>query len=251
MLSSAIVIMPVSAKNPKLPSGADRVDYLSAGGTIDITLTAPLPENYPPSATIMRLKFIHAEFSKCENYNCHRNCHQGFDSLLVFFYMKLTGATEFTWQPFAVITDSRKYATFCETLWTGTLMRWDVPPNYPYPAVSTNNVIHVCDDVLSVERHGTCVKVRLSSDQQLMRPTGVTFTLPAFCLKLYRDGAFVHEKETIQYTGWTGASGYTFEHDDSGFISKGVFKSNGALITGATSNAVSLMHGTHTYFPPV
>jgi hypothetical protein len=255
MFFSLAALMPASAKNLKIPADADRVDYIDAGGTVDIALTAPLPAGYPSSATIMRLKFMHVEIPPCYFHNCHQTFekkphHQSFDALLVFFYMKLTGATENTWQPFAVITTSQEYATFSETFWSGTLARWDVPSNYPYPAVSTNNIIVVSNDALSVDGWGTCIKVKLDDEQQLMRPTGAVFTLPSFTLNLYKHGAFVHNDETNPMTGWTGASGYTLVVDAFGYNANAVFKSNGALVTGVTSNAMGIMFGTHTYFPP-
>ena len=268
MLSSAVTLMPVSAKTNHLPAGADRVDYIDGGGTVDIALTAPLPTNYPPSATMMRLKFMHVEKSIIQDLpqiqDCHKIserkcCHklkadQSFDTLLVFFYMKLTGATVFTWQPFAVITTSQEYATFCETFWRGSLIKWNIPPPpavYPPTAVGTNNVKFVSDDVLSVERHGNCVKVNLNVEQQLMRPvTGNLFTLPSFSLKLTKDGSISPYLETGAMTGYADASGYTYNFDTIGFNAKAVFSSSGTLITGATSNAGAVIHGTHTFFPP-
>jgi hypothetical protein len=267
MFSSSAVLMPVSAKTNHLPAGADRVDYIDGGGTVDIALTVPLPTNYPQSATIMRLKFMHAEKSIVQDLPQIRDCHEiserecrhkskadlSFDTLLVFFYMKITGATEYTWQPFAVITTSQEYATFCETFWRGSLVKWNVPPPppvYPPTAVGTNNVKFVSDEVLSVERHGNCVKVNLNVEQQLMRPvTGNIFTLPSFSLKLNKVGCLSPYLETGTMTGYADASGYTYKFDTMGFNANAVFSSSGTLITGATSNAAVVMHGTHTFFP--
>jgi hypothetical protein len=245
MLSSSAALMPVSAKNLNFPPGADRVDYITAGGTVDIALTAPLPTNYPPSATIMQLKFMHTEMP---------NADLSFDAVIVFFYMKLTGAQDYTWQPFAVITDNQDYATFCETFWRGSLIKWNIPPPppvYPPTAVGTNNVKLVSDDVLTVERHGNSVSVNLKNEQPLTRPvTGYTFWLPAFSLELNKVGGSAHNIQTKTLDYYADASGYTYIFDTIGFNANAVFSSTGALKTGSTSNAVVVMHGTHTFFPP-
>jgi hypothetical protein len=245
IIASVAVFMPASAKNLNFPPGADRVDYINGGGTVDIALNAPLPANYPPSATIMRLKFMHVEMP---------NADLSFDAVIVFFYMKLTGATDYTWQPFAVITDNQNYATFCETFWRGSLIKWNIPPPppiYPPTAVGTNNVKLVSDDVLTVERHGNSVSVNLKSEQPLTRPvTGYTFMLPAFSLELKKVGGSAHDIQTDTLNWYADASGYTYVFDTMGFKANAVFSSTGALKTGATSDAVVVMHGTHTFYPP-
>ena len=259
-----LVALPVSAKNLNLPDGADRIYYGNGGGTVDIAVTphstsTPLPTGYPTSLDAMRFKFLHVEMP---------NADQSFDTLTVFLHIKLTGSTEYSWQPFMVVTDNADYAQFAETWLRGSLVRWNVPPNYPYqPAFPTHNVQLVNDDELSVERHGNSVSVKLTAEQIIERPSPVlpltnpplqsTFKFPAFTLELKKvgEGSMFNVDSDI-LNDYTDASGYTYVFESMGFDATAVFTaqplSTGQLLrTGATSNAGVAMKLVHTYFPPV
>ncbi len=233
-----------NAKNMNLPANADRINYIDAGGEANVTLVKPLPSsNWPPTADGMSLKFIHVEIP---------NEGVSFDQLAVFLHIKLTGATVLSWQPMAIITTNADEVAFQRALWYGSLVRWDVPANYPYPAVSTNNVILVPEGVLSVERHGNGITVNLNSPQPIgiQRPTNQVFYLPNFSLKLDKVGGSIHSERTIVWSGYTGASGYTMVADAMGFAGTGVFTCAG-LNTGPVTDAAIQMQATQTFYPPL
>jgi hypothetical protein len=259
-------IMPTFAKNLNLPNGADRVYYGNAGGTVDIAITpnsasTPLPTGYPPSVTAMRFKFMHNEMP---------NAGESFDVLTVFFWMSTRNADGSTnppsWQPFMVVTDNPAFAQFSELFFRGSLVKWNVPPNYPLqPAFSTNNVQLVDDDDLSIVRHGNSVTIKLTAEQTLERPIPVTpltnppvqatFKFPAFTLELNKAGeGSTHSVDSDTLNDYPDASGYTYVFEMMGFDATAVFNaqplSTGQpLRTGATSNGGVAMKLTHTYFP--
>jgi hypothetical protein len=263
MIASAANITPALAKDLNLPYGADPIYYGNGGGTVEIAITpnsasTPLPTGYPPSLDAMRFKFVHVEMP---------NADLSFDVLVVSFHMKLTGAPEFSWQPFMVVTDNAEYAQLCETFYRGTLTQWNVPPNYPLqPAFATRNVQLVADDELSVVRHGNSVTVQLTAEQTLDRPIPVlpltnppvqqTFKFPAFSLELNKaNGGSMHTVETGTLTGYTDASGYTYNFESMGFNANADLQferlSTGqTLLSGATSNAGVAMNLIHTFYPP-
>ena len=263
VILTPMVVMPVSAKNLNLPEGADRVYYGNGGGTVDIAITpnsasTPLPTGYPPSLDAIRLKFSHIEMP---------NADESFDTLIVFVHIKLQGATEHSWQPFIVVTDSADYAQFAETFLRGSLVRWNVPPNYPLqPAFPTNNVQLVNDDELSVVRQGNSVTVKLTAEQIIERPNPVlpltnppkqtTFIFPAFTLDLNKIGkGSMHIVDSDTLNDYTDASGYSYVFESMGFEANAVFtiqplSTGQQLLTGATSNAGVVMNFIHTYYPP-
>ena len=279
LVASAFVATPVFAKNLNLPDNADRLYYGNGGGTVDIAVlnvkatpqppgTLPFPTGYPTSITAMRLKFMHVEMP---------NADQSFDFLTVFFLMKVTKSdstlSDPSWQPFMVVTDSAEYAQFSELFYRGSLVKWNVPPNYPFsPAFATNNVQLVDDDELSVVRHGNSVTVELKTEQILERPTPVTpvtnpavqatFKFPAFKLELTKaDGGSIYTLDSGKLPSPTdlnyyyGSSQYSYNFEATGFNANAVFtaqtlSTGQQLQTGATSNAGLAMNLIHTYYPP-
>jgi len=258
------VISPAFSKNLNLPYGADRVDYVNAGGQAEITLP-PLPStnpdltNYPTTATMMRFSFSHTEIP---------NDDKSFDTLLIWLYLIVTGATEPSWQPFAYITTDKGEVAYQSTFWKGSFINFDAtlyymnPPanTIPFPSTwSTNNVIGVDSDVLKVLRHGNDVTVTLTEPQSVKRPLqpppGKSFMVPAFSLEVTKYGGSVHYTETKDLIGYPGASGYLFVKDNMGFNANGVVTSvkttgektwmNGLSVT----NAMVTMQGTHTSTP--
>jgi hypothetical protein len=276
-----IVALPVSAKNLNLPNDADRVYYGNGGGSVDIAVlnvkvtpptpqppgTLPFPTGYPTSITAMRLKFMHVEMP---------NADQSFDFLTVFFLMRVTKQdgtlSDPAWNPFMVVTDNAEYAQFSELFYRGSLVKWNVPPNYPFsPVYPTNNVQLVEDDDLSVVRHGNSVTVELKAEQLLERPSPLIppgniqakFLFPAFKLELTKaDGGSTKWVDSGKLPSPTdsnyyyGSSQYSYYFEAMGFNANAVFtaqtlSSGQQLATGATSNAGLAMNLIHTYFPPV
>jgi hypothetical protein len=239
----------VSAKDLNYPDGATVMDFYNAGGQVNITVTTPITGNYPPSLQQMQFRFIHCEIP---------NSKVSFDSLLVFFYVKLTGATAWSWQPMAVITTSADQATFARMFWKGTLMEIDAT-KYGMPAnYGTDNVLVVSQGTLKVDRHGNDITLTLNKPIDLKRPftpaRTINMTLPAFTLGLNNYGP------SIQYLGsatmgapttYPDASGYTIVTDELRFSATGTLSSTAwPLSTGTITDACVTMHGTHTFYPP-
>lgn len=253
-------IAPAFAKNLNYPPDVYRIDYINAGGQAEIALptlpsTDPALANYPGTATAMRFSFTHVEMP---------NAGKSFDVLLVWLYLIPTGATVRSWQPFAYITTDAEDLAFQRAFWRGSFVEFDAtlyymnPPTntIPFPQTwSTDNVIGVGNDVLSVSRHGNDVTVTLNAPQQVKRPLqpppGKAFTVPAFSLTLNKYGGSMHYSETRELTTYPGASGYTFVNAGVGFMADGVATSSTAWLNGrAAENATVTMYGTHTYYLP-
>ena len=245
MLVSTLSILPTSAKNMNIDPSTATVYYINGGGEADIDVLSPLPTNYPPSLQKINFRFIHIEIP---------NEGVSVDTLRVFLYVKMTGATEWSWQPFAIITTSAEHAALARAFWKGTLMELDATHlTPPLPAsFSTDNVKVVDESQLKVERHGNSVSIIFNAPNlQLKRPSGpsVYFTLPPFSMELSKFGGSVHKTSTTVMTGWTDASGYTYIEDKMGFDANGIFTCTG-LTTGAVSNAFVSLKTTQTFIPP-
>jgi len=252
-------LSPAFSKNLNLPYGADRVDYVNAGGQAEITLptlpsTNPDLANYPNSATAMRFSFSHIEIP---------NADKSFDTLIIWVYLTVTGATTPSWQPFAYITTDKSEVAYRSVFWKGSFINFDAtlyymnPPSntIPFPSTwSTNNVIGVDSDVLKVSRHGNDVTVTLTEPQYVKRPLqpppGKSFMVPAFSLEVTKDGGSVHFTDTNDIIGYPGASGYKLVVDGMGFNANGVVTSVTTWLNGLpVTNAHADMKETHTYTP--
>ncbi len=239
-------VTPALAKNLNLPDGANKVGYYDAAGLADIALPTPLPAGYPSSATAMRFSFAHVDTTSDGS---------SFDNLVVWLYMKPTGSQTLVWEPFAVITTDQMDATFERTLWHGSFVEFDATLYPPAPiSYGTDNVKVVSESALSVTRHGNDVTINLNEPQTLKRPlsASTTFIVPAFSLELNKYGGSMHDLSTHLWAGYPGASGYTMIQDEMSFNANGDFTSIGSTFDGApVSNGFVIMHGDHTFYPPL
>ncbi len=240
MITPILILPTATAKNLNLHEGADRIDYINAGGQVEFFLPTPLPDNFPASATAMQLRFCHFETP---------NAKQSFDNLIIYVYMTYKGKTD--WQPFAQITTSEDSAVFERVFWSGTFMKWDATLFSLPETLSADNVIVVPEGTLTVDRHGNDVAVNLNSPQQakIAGTMNTKITIPAFNLKLKNYDDSIHYIGSASMIGWPGASGYTIVHEELRFNAEGIITSawypNGA----ATTNSHLVMHGTHTFYP--
>ena len=128
----------------------------------------------------------------------------------------------------------------------------EYPGPYYNPAwVNTDNVKLVSDDDLQVERHGNKMFVNLKVPQQIQRPTGVYFTIPAFSMELNGYGGSFYTSETFVLTGYYGASNYTWKVDYEWLKITGGFTSSAWNYSSyPISENYLTIHGTGVYYPP-
>ncbi len=246
-----VAITQAFGKNMNLPPGANGIEYLNAGGQVEIPLP-PLPSsslpNYPSSATAIRFSFAHVEIP---------NADSSYDTLLVWLYLIPTGSPGRVWSPYAYITTNAGELTFLRTFWRGSFIEFDATLFGQPSTGNTDNIMVVSGDVLKVDRHGNDVSVSLNSPQQVRRPLvpippgPLYFTLPAFSLKLSNYGGSMHFMETTLLTGYPGASGYKMVNEGMGFAANGALTSPTTWLNGAqVQNATVIMNGIHTFYPP-
>jgi hypothetical protein len=221
-----------SAKNLNSPEKATFV-YYNAGAWVDVALPSAVG-----SVTGVQLRAVHVEIP---------NSRLSYDDVIVFLYMSSK------WQAYAVITTNEDDAAFHQKFWSGTNVKADATLYGAPPSYSTNNVFLVDNGVLTVDRHGNDVIVNLNKPQQIKiaYTADKYFTLPAFSLRVNSYGDdYLYSQSTVM-TGWKGASGYTVTHDQLRFNANGVITSPEAILNGAAvSNAVVIMHGSHTFVSP-
>jgi hypothetical protein len=257
LLASTMFATPVFAKNLNTASNENRVIYYYGGEAIINLPTDPsLRVNYPNSATMMKIDFLHSEARSCHERSCEslRHC-QDYCSMLIRLYMIPAGAQTYSWQPFAAITTSSEAASFEAVFWTGTLLVFTNTKDWHIPGwIDTNNVKLVTHHTLEVERHGNHIYVNLEAPQQLQRPSpgGPTFAIPSFSLELKKYGESFHTSESTVMTGWPGASGYTLNIDTKSFNANGAFTSSAwGYNKVAVSDGTVVAKGIQTYIPPV
>lgn len=246
LISTCLLIAPISAKDLNLPDGANNIGYMDAAGIFKVPLIKPFPTNMPSTVQYMQIAFGHVKMP---------NSDLSFDQILVFFYMQTTKSDGTlnppSLQPFAVITTNAEDQSFERIVWANSLVKYDATLIGLPATFSTDNVKLVSSDALKVERHGNSVSVSLNEPQQLKRPNGPAsyFTLPAFSATLEKVGGSIHQEVYHPFTGYAGASGYTLVVDQTGFNAKTTFSSAG-LITGVTFESFIAMNQINTYFPP-
>ncbi len=272
MIASTFVAC-TSAKNLNVPD-AILIDYCNAGGTASFTLPSTLAV-YPNPATSIQFRVMHCEIP---------NADKSFDSLLIFLGFPAQDANNnpiTKYQPYAQITTSQEYADFGEAFWHGTFMQFDatlytgLPVNRGTDEQSgRNNIQVVGSDVLSVERHGNDVTVKLTEPQTiyvplygLAKPTASpqSFTLQPFTLELSKYGSAFHILAPVTMgnpadstsPSWRGASGMTIVHDELRFNANAVLTLpgtgilNGATVTATAADTVVIMNAIHTFYPYV
>jgi hypothetical protein len=228
------------------------------GGEFKIPLIKPFPTNYPGTIQYMQIIFTHVDLTN-DNSKCWKPIHnarcQGFDQIIVLFYMQTTKPDGTlnppSLQPFAVLTTNDQDLKLEKALWTGTLAEFNASLFGLPASFSTDNIQLASSDALTIDRHGTSVSVTLNEPLQLKRPNGpaVYFTLPAFSATLERDSRPISKTETKEFTGWLGSSNYTSVINEMGFNATTVF-SNTGLTTGKIFDSYIAMHKTAAYYPP-
>lgn len=239
-LTSTACFTPALAKNMHVPSGVS-IFYYSEGNA-SIALPTPLPTGYPSTATEIKIVGVHIEGGGTG------------DAILVELRMTVPGMGLVT-MPFAMITTNSdpEAIAFLQEVWRGTFMYYDKPlPGY----VTTNNIIPVSEDTVTVERHGNGVTIDLTSEQTIQRPiklggVQVTFKLPAFHMELDKYGGSVHTTGTKLLPTSVGFSGYTIVSEHMGFYADATFTCSAWNLNAAPmSDAFVTMHGIQTYIPP-
>jgi hypothetical protein len=209
--------------------------------------------NYPAFAKMMKIDVLNSDlqYSTVGDHDRLKQSHHEYTSMLIQLWMIPAGSTTNSWQPFASITTSPKAAALAETFWTGTLLiftnkDWKIPG-----WIDTNNVKLVNDHALQLERHDHKLCVKLAEPQQLQRPTGLIFSIPAFTMELKEYGHSFHSSENVLMTGWPGASGYTLKIDNVNFNANGDFTSKALGYNEvAVFGGLITKEGIQTYTPP-
>jgi len=121
-------------------------------------------------------------------------------------------------------------------------------------ALAPNNMRHVSDNVLSVERHGNSITVELTAQQTIMGMSSagpVTLVVPAFTMELNKIGGSVHTETIEELTGFDGASGYTGYIDKVGFNAEGTITCQlWNYINQPMTNCFITMHSISIWVPP-
>ena len=249
MMFTAVV--PAFAKNLNYPS--DTIVEYYYGGRAHVDLPTPLPTNYPPTATAMRLIFHHVVIP---------NAGLDYTDLQVSFSMTTFLNPIPHWEEFCILTTSPYSAAFNRVVWHGTMIHLDASYlNLPTP-FDTDNVILVDEDVLQVEKHGNRMYASLNAPQQIdsmiinlqadppIVIPNVYFTLYPFTLELSKYGGSTHYAETWTFD-WLGTTGYTFTVEEMYFNANGEFTCPELYPDAVTvDNARVVMKGIHTYSPP-
>ena len=228
----------VSAKDLKLPSGADvRVDFFGANASIALPVGLP---NYPSSATMINFQAFNGQGNLGDKV-----------SLFVQMFMTTSKNPAMHWEPIAHITTGSP--DFLTAFWKGTQLAFDATL-YGFPSsYNTNNVIPVSDKVLTTEKHGNSIYIALREPQQVQLfgyPTKPpAFTLPAFSIVLSKDGNSVYEEKATTLSGFLGASGYTQDVTATRFQSIAAFTGWTYYAEPMTDPFITT-HGTMIYYPP-
>ena len=171
-----------------------------------------------------------------------------YSQLLIQFYQTTSTISTLHWEPFAIITTTSDIAAV-KALWAGSFIEFPGTHYNPLYAV-TDNVKAVSNHDLQVERHGNNLYVNLAAPQQIQRPNALYFTIPAFSLKLDSFGGSFHTDETIPFTGYFGASGYTLNIQNHNFNANGAFTSSYYHYQDVPVTGFVTMQGIQTFYPP-
>jgi hypothetical protein len=217
---SASSIVPAFAKNFNYPEGQD-ITYTSSGEGYIAT-----PAGYFGAVTSMKIRAVNVEIGT----------KGGGDNLEIDFPVPGTS----TYIPVAFFTTNPNPDVID---WLKILLSG-------FPVLLPNNIRHVSDDVLIVNRHGNSITVELTAPQTILMGTGPV-VVPVFTVELNKVGGSVHQEETVLLTGYPDASGYTGYIEEMGFNAEGAFTCPAwSYDSEPMTDCFITMHGITIYTPP-
>jgi hypothetical protein len=221
---SASSIVPAFAKNFNYPEGQD-ITYTSSGEGYIAT-----PAGYFGAVTSMKIRAVNVEIGT----------KGGGDNLEIDF--PVPGTSTYIPVAFFTTNPNPEVIDWLKILLSG------------FPVLLPNNIRHVSDDVLIVNRHGNSITVELTAPQTiLMIQSGVPVpvVVPAFTVELNKVGGSVHQDETEVLTGYPGASDWTGYTEEMGFNAEGALTCQAwSYDSVPMTDCFIRMHGITIWTPP-